>query len=111
MRPHTHLIASFAFAAAPLTAAVAQSASDVRPLPHTKFVLSNGLTAILSEGHALPIVSFEIIYNFGSRDDAPGKAGLAHFCEHIQTDGTPNVSENMSAFYRSFGGTSGHTAI
>jgi len=45
--------------------------------------LDNGLTIILLEEHSLPLVSVQVIYRSGSRDETAGKTGLAHFLEHL----------------------------
>ena len=42
---------------APSGAARAQTSSSVRPLEYTRFVLPNGLVAILNEDHASPLVA------------------------------------------------------
>ena len=86
--------------------AVAQSPAPIRPLSYTRFVLPNGLTAILNEDHASPIAAVDVFYRIGSRDDKPGRYGAAHFCEHIMGEGSPNLSQPQSNFYRTLGGTS-----
>ncbi len=45
--------------------------------------LENGLTLILLEDHSFPLVSAQIVYKSGSRDETAGKTGLAHFLEHL----------------------------
>ena len=45
--------------------------------------LANGLTVILLEDHSLPLVSAQMLYKSGSRDETAGKTGLAHFLEHL----------------------------
>ena len=45
--------------------------------------LVNGLTVILLEDHSLPMVSAQMLYKSGSRDETAGKTGLAHFLEHL----------------------------
>jgi predicted Zn-dependent peptidase len=45
--------------------------------------LPNGLTVILLEDHSLPMVSAQMLYKSGSRDETAGKTGLAHFLEHL----------------------------
>ncbi|MEO7603252.1 MAG: insulinase family protein [Sphingomicrobium sp.] len=45
--------------------------------------LGNGLTLILLEDHSFPLVSAQIVYKSGSRDETAGKSGLAHFLEHL----------------------------
>lgn len=87
-------------------------AEPVRPLKHTRFVLPNGLVAILNEDHATPLVAVDVWYRFGSRDDPPGAVGggTAHFCEHVMSQGSPHLAQPEDAFYRSIGGTSPHWA-
>src|SRR5687768_12356961 len=46
--------------------------------PFTIFTLDNGLTVLVREDHKLPIASVTVIYNVGSHDDPPGRAGMAH---------------------------------
>lgn len=78
----------------------------VRPLSHTSFVLPNGLVAILNEDHASPLVAVDVWYHLGSRDDPPGRAGIAHLCEHVMSQGSPHLAQPQPAFYRSIGGFS-----
>jgi zinc protease len=82
------------------------TAAPIRPLPSTRCVLPNGLTAILNEDHASPITAIDVFYQIGSRDDPPGRAGIAHFCEHIMGEGSPNLTEPQSNLYEKLGGTS-----
>ncbi|WII71227.1 pitrilysin family protein [Bdellovibrio sp. 22V] len=56
-------------------------------LPVTKFVLDNGLTVILLEDHAVPMVSYHTWYRVGSRDEYPGVTGAAHMLEHMMFKG------------------------
>ena len=51
-------------------------------------VLDNGLTVLLQENHSAPVVSHQIWYRVGSRDEVPGKTGISHFVEHMQFRGT-----------------------
>jgi zinc protease len=78
----------------------------VRPLEYTRSVLPNGLVVILNEDHSLPIVAVDVWYHVGAKDEAPGRAGLAHLCEHLMGEGSPNVSMPQKAFIQSLGGTS-----
>ena len=88
------------------SAAAQATAAPIRSLPYTRFVLPNGLTAILNEDHASPITAIDVFYRVGSRDDPAGRAGIAHFCEHIMGEGSPNLDQPQSNFYRTLGGTS-----
>lgn len=56
-------------------------------LPVTKFVLNNGLTVLLVEDHAVPMVSYHTWYRVGSRDEYPGVTGAAHMLEHMMFKG------------------------
>lgn len=44
---------------------------------------SNGMTLLLSENHAAPVVTFMVVYHVGSRNEAPGNTGSAHLLEHM----------------------------
>ena len=45
--------------------------------------LDNGLTVILLEDRRFPVVSVQMLYRVGARDEVTGKTGLAHFLEHM----------------------------
>lgn len=45
--------------------------------------LANGLTVILLEDRHFPVVSVQMLYRVGARDEVTGKTGLAHFLEHM----------------------------
>src|SRR5207245_2773058 len=51
--------------------------------------LDNGLRVLLLEDHRNPIVSFQVWYRVGSRNEHPGATGIAHFLEHLMFKGTP----------------------
>lgn len=51
--------------------------------------LDNGLRVLLLEDHRSPIVSFQVWYRVGSRNEERGRSGLAHFLEHMMFKGTP----------------------
>ena len=51
--------------------------------------LDNGLRVLLVEDHRSPIVSFQVWYRVGSRNEARGATGIAHFLEHLMFKGTP----------------------
>ena len=60
--------------------ASAQSGGDWSP---QTFTLSNGLQAVVLPDHRAPVVTHMMWYRVGSADETPGKAGLAHFLEHL----------------------------
>jgi len=55
-------------------------------------VLPNGLKVILLENHRVPLVTFQVVYRVGSRNEEWGKTGLSHMLEHMMFKGTPKVS-------------------
>ena len=54
--------------------------------------LSNGLKVIMLENHKSPIISFQVWYRAGARNEKTGKTGLAHMLEHMMFKGTRKVS-------------------
>ncbi|MGA9996854.1 MAG: pitrilysin family protein, partial [Pyrinomonadaceae bacterium] len=68
--------------------------SETFQLPRTpveQFTLENGLRVILSEDHAVPVVSVAVYYNVGSRNEREGRTGFAHLFEHMMFQGSENV--------------------
>jgi len=60
-----------------------------------KFILPNGLQVILHEDHSVPMVSVNIWYHVGSKDEKRGRTGFAHLFEHLMFEGSENVPEGM----------------
>jgi len=52
--------------------------------------LPNGLKVILQEEHKAPVVTFQVWYKVGSRNEVTGKTGLSHLTEHMMFKGTQN---------------------
>lgn len=71
-----------------------QAHADVS-IPFVKSQLSNGMTVILHESHAVPQVVVNINYNVGSRYEAKGRTGFAHLFEHLMFMGTKRVPTKM----------------
>jgi zinc protease len=53
-----------------------------------KFVLDNGLTVLTKEVRTAPVVSAQVWYRVGSRNEAPGLNGISHQLEHLMFKGT-----------------------
>jgi predicted Zn-dependent peptidase len=60
----------------------------------TKASLANGLEVILHEDHRTPIVTVNLWYHVGSKDEPPGKNGFAHLFEHVMFQGSKHVPED-----------------
>lgn len=54
----------------------------------TEKVLPNGLTVLLREDHKSPVVTFQIWYKVGSRNEKLGTTGISHVLEHMMFKGT-----------------------
>jgi len=54
----------------------------------TEKVLPNGLKVLLKEEHKSPVVTFQIWYKVGSRNERLGKTGISHLLEHMMFKGT-----------------------
>lgn len=52
--------------------------------------LENGLKVLLLEEHKAPVVTFQLWYQVGSRNEVTGKTGLSHLTEHMMFKGTAN---------------------
>src|SRR5881296_3298131 len=59
--------------------------------------LENGLRVLLQEDHRSPIVSFQMWYRVGSRNEARGATGIAHFLEHMMFKSTPTHGQGQFA--------------
>jgi zinc protease len=68
-------------------------------------VLPNGLNVILLENHKAPLVTFQVWYRVGSRNEAWGKTGLSHMLEHMMFKGTEKIGpEEFSRIIQENGG-------
>ena len=54
--------------------------------------LANGLKVILLENHKAPVVTVQVWYRVGSRNEAWGKTGLSHLLEHMMFKGSKRFS-------------------
>ena len=50
--------------------------------------LENGLTVLVAERHADPVVAVMLWYRCGARDESEREAGVAHFLEHMMFKGS-----------------------
>lgn len=71
------------------------AASSLQTDGITKYKLDNGLTVILEENHASPVVAVNVWVKTGSACEEEGEYGLAHVHEHMLFKGTEkrNVGE------------------
>jgi zinc protease len=68
-------------------------------------LLPNGLKVILLENHKAPLITFQVWYRVGSRNEEWGKTGLSHMLEHMMFKGTKKVGpEELSRIIQENGG-------
>ena len=58
-----------------------------------EFTLGNGLKVLLVEEHKAPVITVQIWYKVGSRNEVMGRAGLSHMLEHMMFKGTPKYGK------------------
>lgn len=56
-----------------------------------EYTLDNGLHVILHQDNSTPIVTVNIMYHVGSKNDSPDRTGFAHFFEHLMFEGSENI--------------------
>ena len=68
-------------------------------------ILPNGLKVILLEDHKAPLITFQVWYRVGSRNEEWGKTGLSHMLEHMMFKGTKKIGpEEFSRIIQENGG-------
>jgi zinc protease len=68
--------------------------------------LENGLEVLILEDHAVPLVTVQVWYRVGSRNERPGTTGISHFLEHMMFKGTPKYGPGLyTQLIQRYGGT------
>ena len=49
---------------------------------------ANGLTVLIAPDHSAPVVTFEVTYQVGSRNEVTGTTGATHILEHLMFKGS-----------------------
>jgi zinc protease len=71
-----------------------------------EFRLENGLEVLILEDHAIPLVTVQVWYHVGSRNERPGITGISHFLEHMMFKGTPKYGPGLySQLVQRYGGS------
>ncbi|MEH2257668.1 M16 family metallopeptidase [Nostoc sp.] len=71
-----------------------------------KTVLENGLTVLTKEVHTAPVVTVQVWYKVGSRNEEPGVNGIAHQLEHMMFKGTRNRPIQFGRLFSALGSDS-----
>jgi zinc protease len=57
-----------------------------------RFRMGNGLSILFVEEHAAPTVAYHTWFRVGSRNERPGKTGIAHLFEHLMFNETEGLA-------------------
>lgn len=88
------LAAAPVLADAPGAPPAAERATKIPTVDAIKTTLPNGLEVIFHEDRRTPIVSVNLWYHVGSKDEADGRHGFAHLFEHVMFQGSKHVPED-----------------
>ncbi len=102
----------FAAAAAALLWPLVLASQVVPRIPIETYRLDNGLRVILSPDHSSQVVTVNIWFNAGSRNEIRGRTGFAHLFEHMMFQGSANVKkgDHFALVERAGGQTNASTA-
>lgn len=93
-------LASFVYS----LAVQAQFADQIN-IEYERFVLDNGLTLLVHEDRKAPIVTVNVWYHVGSKNERPGITGFAHLFEHLMFNGSENYQGEWFLPLEKAGGT------
>jgi zinc protease len=55
---------------------------------------ANGLTVLLVQDHSAPVVTFQVTYRVGSRNEVTGTTGATHILEHLMFKGSDAFNDS-----------------
>ena len=62
-------------------------------MEYSRQTLDNGLRVLLHRDATTPLVTLNVLYRVGSRDERPDRTGFAHLFEHLMFGGTPRYPD------------------
>ena len=69
---------------------------------------ANGLTVLLDQDHSAPVVTFQVTYRVGSRNEVTGTTGATHILEHLMFKGSDGFNDpngnSVKQFLENVGG-------
>ncbi|MEH1881166.1 MULTISPECIES: M16 family metallopeptidase [unclassified Nostoc] len=92
---------NFTNAATPTAAAPVSAVSFTQGVQKT--VLDNGLTVLTKEVHTAPVVSVQVWYKVGSRNEVKGQNGISHQLEHLMFKGTTDRPVQFGRLFSALG--------
>lgn len=76
-----------------------------------EFQLKNGLTILIDEDVNTPLVTVNILYKVGSKNEAESKTGFAHLFEHFMFEGSKNILHFDSELQKAGGDNNAFTSV
>jgi zinc protease len=92
---------NFTIAATPTANAPVSALSFTQGVQKT--VLDNGLTVLTKEVHTAPVVSVQVWYKVGSRNEVKGENGISHQLEHLMFKGTTDRPVQFGRLFSALG--------
>ncbi|MFO1091670.1 MAG: pitrilysin family protein [Hyphomicrobiales bacterium] len=89
--PRTLALPVLAFLVSVMAASASPRSARALDIDVTQFTLDNGLQVVVIPDHRAPVVTHMVWYKIGAADEPKGKAGIAHFLEHLMFKGTDKV--------------------
>lgn len=85
----------------------------MKPIEFTEFELANGLHCFVHENHTAPIVTLDVWYHVGSKNEEETRTGFAHLFEHLMFQGSRHVgkAEHFSYVQEAGGTLNGSTNV
>jgi zinc protease len=90
----------------PVSAAVSRKSMNTLTRGVQKATLPNGLTVLSKEIHTAPVVSVQVWYRVGSRNESPGQNGISHQLEHLLFKGTRDRPIQFGRLFSALGSAS-----
>ncbi|MEH2377633.1 MAG: pitrilysin family protein [Nostoc sp.] len=94
-------LGNFTNAATPTAVAPVSALSFTQGVQKT--VLDNGLTVLTKEVHTAPVVSVQVWYKVGSRNEVKGENGISHQLEHLMFKGTTDRPVQFGRLFSALG--------
>ena len=70
-------------------------ADDTPRIDYEQYTLANGLRVVVHTDKNAPIISVNVWYHVGSKDEPEGKSGFAHLFEHLMFNGSENYDDDF----------------
>ena len=86
------------------------TSANAQKVEFEEYDLNNGLHVILHQDDSAPVVTVEVMYHVGAKDEEDGKTGMAHFYEHLLFTGTKNIPRDKWSEIQSARGGTGNAS-